>query len=61
MMTGGAPIDYRHMDGYHYKNSGRLATFTDNYDQRLWCCISNANLEFHRFEAQKLLMQHPIS
>jgi hypothetical protein len=43
----------------HYKNSGGVATFTKNYDQCLGCCISNANLEFHRFEAQTLLMQYP--
>jgi hypothetical protein len=25
----------------HYKNSGGLATLTDNSDQRLGCCINN--------------------
>jgi hypothetical protein len=30
------------LDGLsHYKNSGGLATFTENSDQRLGCCINN--------------------
>jgi hypothetical protein len=33
--------------------------FGDAFEQRFGTCMSNANLDFHRFEPRTLLMQVP--